>query len=128
MSGQPNELAAFDRVQIILGGESWTVALADTPLLWSRGLMGVTSLSVDGMLFVFEDTASLSFWMKDTLLPLDIAFFSADGTLVDSFGMTPCEQESCRTYSAAGPFRYAIETVVGGFGGLDPLTLEVSGL
>jgi len=123
-----NALAGFERIEVGLGTETWTVALADTVALRSQGLMGVTDLGdVDGMLFVWEEEISAAFWMKDTLIPLDIAFFDADGALVDTFTMQPCEEDPCPRYPAAGPFQYAIETTVGGFGDV-PLTLEVASL
>ena len=103
----------------------WTVAVADTRSLRGRGLMGVTELKVDGMLFVFETPVQVSFRMQDTLIPLDIAFFADDGSLVDRFTMTPCNEVPCPIYPAAAPARYAIETTVGGFGELDPLVLDV---
>ena len=121
-----NDLAAFGRLDIGLGDETWTVAVADTAVLRAQGLMGVTDLTVDGMLFVFEAERQVAFHMKDTLIPLDIAFFYSGGTLVDQFTMTPCEADPCPTYPAAGPVRYAIETTVDGFGGIDPLVLEVA--
>jgi uncharacterized membrane protein (UPF0127 family) len=121
-----NDLGSFTRRDIDLGGESWTVAVADTAVLRAQGLMGVTDLTVDGMLFVFEAEREVAFYMKNTLIPLDIAFFADDGSLVDQFTMTPCEADPCPTYPAAGPVRYAIETAVGGFAGIDPLVLRVA--
>lgn len=116
----PPQLEQFERVDIGIGSEQWTVAVADTEPLRARGLMGVTDLGdLDGMMFVWDEEITAAFWMKDTLIPLDIAFFDADGALVDTFTMVPCEEEPCPTYPAAGPFRYAIETMVGGFDGID---------
>ncbi len=121
-----NDLALFARRDIELGGETWTVAVADTAASRSQGLMGVTDLTVGGMLVVFEAEREVAFHMKNTLIPLDIAFFADDGSLVDQFTMTPCEAEPCPTYPAAGRVRYAIETTVGGFAGIDPLKLEIA--
>ena len=60
--------------------------------------MGVTSLGgADGMLFRFGADHSGSFWMKDTILPLSIAFFAGDGAFVSATDMEPCppDSESC---------------------------------
>lgn len=125
VSESPNDLKVFDRIEIVVGGATWDVAVADTPVLRAQGLMGVTDLGVDGMLFVFENPVQLSFHMQDTLIPLDIAFFAEDGVMVDRFTMTPCEEVPCPIYPAAASFKYAIETTVGGFDGLEPLVLDV---
>jgi hypothetical protein len=121
----PNDLDDFGRGEIMLGGERWTVAVADTFALRARGLMGVTDLQVDGMLFVFEDPVQVSFYMLDTIISLDIAFFAEDGSLLNLLTMTPCTEEPCPTYPAGAPTKYALETTVGGFEGLGPLVLEV---
>ena len=112
-----------------MGQQPWVVAVADTRILRAQGLMGVTELrDVDGMLFVFEEPIQVSFYMRNTLIPLDIAFFAADGSLVDRFAMEPCDEDPCPTYPAAAPAMYAIETVVGGFDGLGSLRLDVQEL
>src|SRR4029077_17723403 len=67
------------------------VWLAQTPEEQQRGLMGVTDLSgADGMLFRFGGPTTVDFWMRDTPLPLSIAFFAEDGTFVSSADMAPC--------------------------------------
>ncbi len=120
-------LATFATIDATVSGSSWTVALADSPALRSQGLMGVSDLGgLDGMLFVFEDVTQVAFTMRDTLIPLDIAFFAADGTLVDLFPMTPCLEEPCPTYAAAAPFRYALEAPAGAFVAIDQPFLELS--
>lgn len=90
------------------------VAIADTADLRRRGLMDVADLAdLDGMLFVFEQDSTVGFWMKDTLLPLDVAFFDAGGLLVDDFVMDPCPADPCPVYRPAGPYRYALEMPAG---------------
>lgn len=90
------------------------MAVADTPALRGRGLMGVTDLGdLDGMLFVFGSDTETGFWMKDTLIPLDIAFFTEGGAFVDLLRMEPCTEEPCPVYAAASPYRYAIEAPAG---------------
>ena len=101
------------------------MAVADTPELRSRGLMHVTELGdVRGMLFVHTDDSTSTFHMRDTVIALDIAFFREDGSLVSQASMVPCAAAPCDRYHASGPYRYALETVVGGFEGIDPLTLD----
>lgn len=83
-----------------------------------RGLMGVTALPADqGQLFVFQDVApnrdvSTAFWMKDTPLPLSIAFISAAGRVLDIQDMQP---ESTATHASPRPYRYAVEANQGWF-------------
>jgi uncharacterized membrane protein (UPF0127 family) len=90
--------------------------LADTAAQQGQGLMNRTDLSgYDGMLFRFSADTTVSFWMKDTPLPLSIAFFDGTGRYVSGTDMAPCiHQDSCPTYSAAGPYRYALEVPQGG--------------
>lgn len=100
------------------------MAVANTPELRQQGLMGVTDLGdLDGMLFIFDDDVSTGFWMKNTVIPLDIAFFRADGGLVDLLRMTPCEADPCSIYQPSGPYRYAIETAVGRWDAIDQPSL-----
>lgn len=99
---------------ISIDNRELTVAVADTPKARRRGLMGITDLGeLDGMLFVFHSEVRASFWMKDTLIPLDIAFFDAEGLAVDRLRMEPCTVEECPRYNAAGPYRYAVEAPAG---------------
>lgn len=101
------------------------MAVADDASERAQGLMGVEDLGdVHGMLFVFPGDTTAGFWMKGTLLALDIAFFASDGSLVDLVEMTPCTADPCPTYLAAGPYRYALEVPAGGFAGLEGLRLD----
>lgn len=93
---------------------SLRVEVARTDAQRDRGLMGRPSLPDDGgMLFVFEREEPLSFWMKNTLLPLDILFFDARGRLVSFDTMHPCMHDPCPTTVSEGPAQYALEVVAG---------------
>lgn len=110
----------FPTATVSVDGEAWVVAVAATPETRRRGLMGVTSLGdLDGMLFDPGFTTSAGFWMKDTLIPLEVAFFAEDGLLVDVLSMDPCAADPCPTYRPAGPYRWALEALPGRLGGLD---------
>jgi len=88
--------------------------LAVTPKEQQRGLMGRTYLPEDtGMMFVFEQDQPLSFWMKNTLVPLQILYFSSDGYFVNALDMVPCEEDPCEQYRSASVAKYALEVNVG---------------
>lgn len=92
------------------------VALASTEKQRERGLMSRTSLPREsGMLFEFGRPTQTSFYMKDTKIPLSIAFFSPGGRLLEMFDMTPCRADPCRTYSAGVTYRRALEVERGTF-------------
>lgn len=90
---------------------------ADVPEERSQGLMGVTDLERhDGMLFSWDEDVQSNFVMVDTVTPLTISWWEADGTFVSSTDMTPCTEANdaeCTRYPAAGPYRYAIEVFQG---------------
>ena len=81
----------------------------------SRGLMFRQKLGRDdGMLFVFDAPAYHSMWMKNTLIPLSVAFVDAEGTILNILDMEP---ETLDSHTSAGPSIYAIETNKGWFAG-----------
>lgn len=87
--------------------------VADTQAERSRGLMLRNSLQPNsGMLFVFEQPALHCFWMKNTLIPLSIAFLDDDGTIVTLTDMKPHDESS---NCPARPIRYALEMDQGWF-------------
>lgn len=117
----PPQLEGWETTQIVIsspGARSrpLLVAVADEPAERAQGLMNVTDLAgIEGMLFVFADDVGDGFWMKDTLLPLDIAFFAGDGVIVDVLTMTPCAADPCPTYRPDGEYRFAVEVEAGDF-------------
>lgn len=95
--------------------------LADTPAQRAQGLMRRRDLSgYDGMLFEFPSPTEGQFYMKDTVLPLSIAWFDTNGRLVSTANMTPCldRGDDCPLYAPAGPYRMALEVPQGGLGRL----------
>ncbi|QIN82174.1 DUF192 domain-containing protein [Rubrobacter tropicus] len=99
------------------GGESVEVRveIADDEGEMARGLMGRTALAEDaGMLFVYPEERELSFWMKDTLIPLSIAFMDAEGRIVDIQEMKALDDRPPH-YTSAEPARYALEANEGFF-------------
>jgi len=76
----------------------------------SKGLMFREFLGESsGMLFVFEQENYLSFWMKNTLIQLDMIFISEDFEVVDIKYASPCKEEPCVSYKSIKPAKYVLE-------------------
>ena len=89
------------------------IEIADTPIRQERGLMNRTTMAEDqGMIFVFPEATTVSFWMHDTLLPLSIAFIDANRRIVDLQDMQPLDET---LHSSAQPYVYALEVNQGYF-------------
>ena len=92
------------------------VDVADTPQEQEKGLMRVEKLPSDqGMAFVFDEPSRSTFWMKDTLIPLSIAFVDDTGRVLGLRDMQPCEADPCPTYGIDQPYVLAIEANLGWF-------------
>jgi uncharacterized membrane protein (UPF0127 family) len=92
------------------GTVSLHVQLADTPDERETGLMDRESLTpYDGMAFVWEEPVVSSFWMKDTLIPLSIAFWDDAGRIISILDMNPCTVDPCPSYGPDEPFVGAVE-------------------
>ena len=103
---------AFDR-RLNLYLRTLIAEVATTPDQRSTGLMHRFSLRPDhGMLFVFERPERLSFWMRNTFIPLSIAFIGADGRIVNIEDMAPQTETS---HWSRGPALYALEMRRGWF-------------
>jgi uncharacterized membrane protein (UPF0127 family) len=87
--------------------------VADAPEERRRGLMNRTALPEDrGMVFVYEDSEVRSFWMKNTLIPLDMIFVAPNGTVLNVEHAAPQPNASdadLRSYRSAGPAQYVVE-------------------
>lgn len=102
-----------DETTLRVGGETITAEVADSGRERSRGLMGRESLpAAHGMLFVYPEEERLSFWMRDTPLPLSVAFIDAEKRIVDIQRMQP---ESRERHTSAEPAMYALEMERGYF-------------
>jgi uncharacterized membrane protein (UPF0127 family) len=105
------------RVEVLRPGTEATLLAVDaelamTPEARTRGLMERPSLPADqGMLFIFEVAQPLSFWMFNTLIPLDIIFADAERRVTSiSAAVPPCRPPSrCPTYSSHGLARFVLE-------------------
>ena len=99
-------------------GRAVTVRLevAADPAARARGLMGRRQVPEGtGMVFLYPADVAVAYWMKNTLVPLSIAFVAADGRVVSVAEMTPCKADPCPSYAPAGPYRYAVELAAGSF-------------
>jgi uncharacterized membrane protein (UPF0127 family) len=67
------------------------------------------------MVFLYPEPHRGSFWMKDTLIPLDIAFADARGRILRIFTMQPCRRDPCRIYDPGVAYRSALEVNAGSF-------------
>jgi len=100
-------------VQLQAGMHNIVAEVAQTPLQQQTGMMMRTEMAThEGMLFVFEDVSQRCFWMKNTLLPLSIAFIEDDGTVVNVAEMKP---RSEATHCSEKPVRFALEMNQGWF-------------
>ena len=99
-----------------LNGASRDVCMwvADTPERRARGMMGATGFGdAEAMVFVQDAPSTGNFWMKDTLIPLSIAYFDAVGDFLSSDEMTPCTTPECERYPTAVGYRWAVEAPSG---------------
>jgi uncharacterized protein len=115
-STQKNDLAALRTVTITVTGKksynAWVAETQDTQML---GLMNVTDaeLTADrAMIFAFDRDEYRSFWMRNTIIPLDIAYIRSDGTIVKTYTMEPLNEIG---YHSIEPARFALEVRAGQF-------------
>lgn len=93
-----------------------TVQLANTPSKIQKGLMFVDHLPEnEGMLFVFPGKIYGGFWMKNTLIPLSIAFIDSDGKILKILDMEPCKGNQCPIYDPKIYYHFALEVNLGWF-------------
>lgn len=115
-STQKNDLATLRTVTITIPGKkaynAWVAETQETQML---GLMNVThaELTPDrAMIFAFDRDEYRSFWMRNTIIPLDIAYIRSDGTIVKTYTMEPLNEIG---YHSIEPARFALEVRAGQF-------------
>ncbi|MEP6873601.1 MAG: DUF192 domain-containing protein [Burkholderiales bacterium] len=106
----PQQLPA---IRLSTGMHVLQVMVAQTPEQLSTGLMFRKTMGTnDGMLFVFDEPSQQCFWMKNTLLPLSVAFIDDTGTVANIDDMKPQTLES---HCSTKPVRFVLEMNVGWF-------------
>jgi uncharacterized protein len=130
------DLARFGSAIVVTSADGVDVEscllLADDLGLRQRGLMEVTDLGpFDGMLFAYPGESSGGYWMRDTPMPLSIAWVSSEGVVVGTADMEPCldAEPDCPSTDPGASYQWAIEVPQGGLGALgldDRVELDVS--
>lgn len=119
LASQSHAKVKFSKKEIILKKIKLHVEVAETEEQHAQGLMFRKNLSEsEGMLFVFPDEGTRSFWMKNTFIPLSIGFFNRKKVLIDIQDMKPTKSEletKIPVYTSAEPAMYALEVTQGWF-------------
>jgi uncharacterized membrane protein (UPF0127 family) len=103
-------------IQASEGTVSLRVQIAQTEEARQAGLMGRPLLAADaGMVFLYPEETLQPFWMKDTLIPLSVAFWDRGGRIVAMLDMIPCRADPCPLYSPHASYIGAVEVNRGFF-------------
>lgn len=108
----------FKVQKIKIGPQTLDVEIADDDHKRSLGLMNRKVLKDGkGMLFIFDQEQQLSFWMKNTLIPLSIGYFDQNKKLFEILDMKPASPMEVRppSYPSSRPGKYALEVPIGWF-------------
>lgn len=113
---QPNELDKLGTVTMTIKGQRFQLWVADSNDERLKGLMFINADQMTplpdgterGMIFVFDHDEINSFWMKNTIIPLDIAYVASNGTVVTIHTMAPLDDRP-NQYPPSSPYRYAVE-------------------
>lgn len=108
----------FEESKIEINKKNYSVYLAKGICQLEKGLMNSNSLDKDGMLFIFETEKKPTFWMKNTKIPLSIAYVSKDGIILEMHDMFPENvkyDHEYKTFSSRHMVKYALEVNFGFF-------------
>ena len=113
-----SDLSGFETARISINGAEFEVWLAKTTAQQQQGLMFATADQLDplpdgtarGMLFVFTAERFLSFWMRNTYVPLDLAYARSDGVIVETHDLVPLDETPV---TAGEPVQFALEVFSG---------------
>ncbi len=98
----------------IINNKSINLELARTLQEQEKGLMYREYLNNDSaMLFIFQDEQIRYFWMKNTLILLDIIFIDSNKNIIDIQGAEPCKSDPCKNYISQFPAKYVLELNAG---------------
>ncbi len=112
------DLSGFPTARILVNGVEFEVWIATSFAQQAQGLMFATEEQLlpdgtpRGMLFVFSTEATRSFWMRDTYVPLDLAYAKADGMIVEVHQLVPLDET---LVTSGEPVQYALEALAGTF-------------
>ena len=100
---------------VVLKGKTFYVELAENDEQHTRGLMFREQMAPDrGMFFIFRSEYMHAFWMKNTLIPLDMLYFDKKLQLVSmQTNVPPCKADPCPSYPSSGPAQYVLELNAG---------------
>ncbi|MGH2710988.1 MAG: DUF192 domain-containing protein, partial [Actinomycetota bacterium] len=119
-SGPPVEGLPSGSLALDTGGAEVVVdvAIAETTESQQKGLMGVEEMAESsGMVFLEEEPVSQPFWMKDTLIPLSVAFWDEEGEILAILDVDPCRADPCTIYDPNVTWIGALEVNQGFFAG-----------
>jgi hypothetical protein len=113
----PFTTSIFKIPTVEINNTKYKVALAKTQAEHSRGLQNIESMPTnEGMYFIFEEPKEQSFWMAETLIPLDIIFINENLKITNIETAIPCEEQNsfnCPRYKSTSPAKYVLELNAG---------------
>jgi len=113
---EPNELDKLGTVNMSINDQLFQLWVANDTQERNKGLMFITAEQMAplsdgterGMIFVFDHSVRNSFWMKNTIIPLDIAYVDSEGVVVTVYTMAPLD-DRVNQYPPDAPYRFALE-------------------